>query len=178
METDSMRRIARNGTTPRKSIARESFLLDEDDDLSDDDSAILARSEGTSHGVRSFFDDEPAILESGKENLPMHLMRHPPTPPLTAERRPDQSPQVDGAFERGLPTPGLTPTSRIQNQPFARAAPSPAQPTEPPIELQPVKKPDALAPAHLPFILAYDSEVLAEQLTDRKSTRLNSSHWE
>lgn len=182
IETDSMKRIPRNGTLPRSSVPRESFLLDDDEDLSDmgdDDSAMVTRSDGTSHRVRSFFDDEPAIMDNDKDVLPTHPMRHPPTPPLTANRLNDPLPQVDTTvFERGLPTPGLTPTSRLNNQPFGQVAQPIVQSTEPAIELQELKKDKTPPPpAHLPFVLAYDSETLAQQFTIVEKDALDEIDW-
>ncbi|KAF2661837.1 ras GEF [Lophiostoma macrostomum CBS 122681] len=179
IETDSMKRIPRNGTVPRSSIPRESFLLDDDEDLSDmadDDSTMGTRSDGTSHGVRSFFDDEPAVVE---DTLPTHPMRHPPTPPLTGNRLNDSLPRVDTTvFERGLPTPGLTPTSRLNNQPFGHSSQPLTQPSEPAIELQELKKENTLSPpAHLPFVLAYDSEILAQQFTIVEKDALDEIDW-
>ncbi|ORY13269.1 ras guanine nucleotide exchange factor domain-containing protein [Clohesyomyces aquaticus] len=176
IETDSMKRIPRDGTLPRSSV-RESFLLDEDEDLSDmadDDSGMVARSDGTSHGVRSFFDDEPATIENEKDSLPMHPMRHPPTPPLTANRLNDSLNQVETTFQRGLPTPGYSPTSRMNNQPFGRTS----QPMEAAIELQELKKDSTPPPpAHLPFVLAYDSETLAQQFTIVEKDALDEIDW-
>ncbi|KAF2787081.1 ras GEF [Melanomma pulvis-pyrius CBS 109.77] len=175
IETDSMRRIPRNGTLPRSSYTRESFLLDDDEELSDDDNATMhSRSDGTSHGVRSFFDDEPATMENETDILPTHPMRHPPTPPLTANRLKDSLPQVDTTvFDRGLPTPGLTPTSRLNNQPFGNLTP-----IEPAIELQELKKDKTPPPpTHLPFVLAYDSETLAQQFTIVEKDALDEIDW-
>jgi hypothetical protein len=174
IETDSMRRIPRDGTLPQDSFARESFLLDDDEELSDDGSVMHSRSDRTSHGVRSFFDDEPAIIENEKGILPTHPMRHPPTPPLTADRFKESLPQVDTTmFDRGLPTPGLTPTSRLNNQPFGNLTP-----VEPAIELQELKKDKSPPPpAHLPFILAYDSETLAQQFTIIEKDALDEIDW-
>jgi hypothetical protein len=180
-ETESMKRIPRNGTLPQRSAApRESFLLDDDEDLSDDDnSAMVAPSEGTSHGVRSFFDDEPAIVETEDESLPMHPLRHLPTPPLTGNPLKNQPPQVDTTvFERGLPTPGLTPTSRLNNQPFGELSQPPIRSKDPAIELQPLQKADSPPPpAHLPFVLAYDSETLAQQFTIVEKDALDEIDW-
>jgi hypothetical protein len=173
IETDSMRRIPRHGTLPRDSFARESFLLDDDEELSDG-SVIHSRSDRTSHGVRSFFDDEPAIIESEKGILPTHPMRHPPTPPLTADRFKESLPHVDTTmFDRGLLTPGLTPTSRLNNHTFGNLTP-----VEPAIELQELKKEKSPPPpAHLPFILAYDSETLAQQFTIIEKDALDEIDW-
>jgi hypothetical protein len=182
IETDSLKRIPRGGTVPRSSVPRESFLLDDDEDLSDEcdgNSVMVTRSDGTSHGVRSFFDDEPAVLDSEKDALPMHPLRHPPTPPLTGNRLNRQSPKVNTTvFERGLPTPGLTPTSRLNNQPFGDPSQAFGQSAEPAIELQELKRNDTQrAPAHLPFVLAYDSETLAQQFTIVEKDALDEIDW-
>ncbi|KAF2739390.1 hypothetical protein EJ04DRAFT_572973 [Polyplosphaeria fusca] len=179
IETDSMKRIGFDGVVPGSPPPRESFLLDEDEDLSDDGSAMITHSDGTSHGVRSFFDDEPATIDSDKDALPTHPMRHPPTPPLTGNRLNHQLEHVDTTvFDRGLPTPGLTPTSRLNNQPFGHAS-QPSQQTQPAIELQELKKEKSTPPppAHLPFVLAYDSEVLAQQFTIIEKDALDEIDW-
>ncbi|KAF2688004.1 ras GEF [Lentithecium fluviatile CBS 122367] len=177
VKTDSMKRIPKDGTIPTSPPPRESFLLDDDEDLSDMDSAKGAGSDGTSHGVRSFFDDEPAVEDHEKDFLPTHPMRHPPTPPLTANRLNDPLPFVDTTvMDLGLPTPGLTPTSRLNNPSFGLSA----HPVEPAIELQELKKDEPKsesAPAHLPFILAYDSEMLAQQFTIVEKDALDEIDW-
>jgi hypothetical protein len=172
VETESMKRIPHGATLPVTSTPHESFLLDEDEDLSDMET-IGGRSDGTSHGVRSFFDDEPATVDYESDNLPTHPMRHPPTPPLTAHRLKDALPDHT-VFDRGLPTPGLSPTvSRPKHQPFAQLA----QLTESPLEKQgPNEKPSTSA-AHLPFVLAYDSEVLAQQFTVVEKDALDEIDW-
>jgi hypothetical protein len=177
VKTDSMKRIPKDGTVPRPPAPRESFLLDDDEDLSAPESAGSAGSDSTSHGVRSFFDDEPAVGDYEKDFLPTHPMRHPPTPPLTANRLNDPLPFVHTTvMDRGLPTPGLTPTSRLNNLSFGLSA----HPVEPAIELQELKKEEpasTAAPAHLPFILGYDSEMLAQQFTIVEKDALDEIDW-
>ncbi|KAF2640288.1 hypothetical protein P280DRAFT_32357 [Massarina eburnea CBS 473.64] len=169
IETESMKRIPRDGTLPAR---YESSLLS-DDSISDMGSSRGARSEGTSHGVRSFYEDEPAT-DTEKEFMPTHPMRHPPTPPLTAHRVNDPLPPVDTTvLDGGLPTPGLTPTSRLTNKPFGHTRP----PSEPAIELRNLKKNAISTPAHLPFILAYDSELLAQQFTIVEKDALDEIDW-
>ncbi|OCL04784.1 ras GEF [Glonium stellatum] len=177
VETDSMKRIPKGATMPRSPGPRESFLLDEDQnlsDMSDDDSVMVTKSDDTSQGVRSFFDDEPATMENENDILP-HPMRHPPTPPLTADRFNKPIQQIDIVqFQKGLPTPGLTPTSKLTGQPFSHSVP----PVEPPIELKDLKKDiPTQPPSHLPFILAYDSETLAQQLTIIEKDALDEIDW-
>ncbi|KAL6707824.1 Guanine nucleotide exchange factor lte1 [Coniothyrium glycines] len=171
VETESMKRIPTGATVPvPSSVVRESFLLDEDEDLSDDTSTMGARSDRMSHGVRSFFDDQPPTPE---EDLPTHPLRHPPTPPLTANHL--RSPVHDSTtFERGLPTPGLTPT-------VSRANPQARTTSNPVLEPMTVHSPslEALRTSntHLPFILAYDSEVLAQQFTIVEKDALDEIDW-
>ncbi|KAF2200565.1 hypothetical protein GQ43DRAFT_456349 [Delitschia confertaspora ATCC 74209] len=174
VETESMKRIPRGATLPRTSAPRESFLLDEDEDFSDGNSALTARSASTSHGVRSFFDDEPAVLDSDKDGLSMHPMRHPPTPPLTAKSLNDLPAPIDTTLlQRGLPTPGLTPTARFITQPFGQTS----QPLETSIELHELRKEMSRSSSHMPFILAYDSETLAQQLTIVEKDALEEIDW-
>jgi len=177
VKTDSMKRIPKDSTIPRSPVARESFLLDDDEDLSDLESARSAGSDSTNRGVRSFYDDEPVVGDHEKDFLPTHPMRHPPTPPLTANRLNDPLPFVESTVtDRGLPTPGLTPTSRLNNPSFGLSA----HPVEPAIELQELKKEDPAstpAPPHLPFILAYDSEMLAQQFTIVEKDALDEIDW-
>jgi hypothetical protein len=174
VETDSMKRIPPGGTLPMTSYPRESFLLDEDEDLSDMGSADEAKSGHTSHGVRSFFDDEQVTPDADTENLPTHLMRHPPTPPLTGNRLNDALPSST-EFDRGLPTPGLTPTvSRANPQPSTEPGHLGASPDDlgrPQQDASPTRA------AHLPFILAYDSEVLAQQFTIVEKDALDEIDW-
>jgi hypothetical protein len=172
VETESMRRIPTGATRPLSSVARQSFLLDEDEDLSDLET-IGGRSDGTSHGVRSFFDDEPATVDRESKDLPTHPMRHPPTPPLTANRLKDSmsNPPI---FDRSLPTPVLTPTvSRLNNQTLGSAINLSDSPIESPDQQTRLTTPAA----HLPFILAYDSEVLAQQFTVVEKDALDEIDW-
>ncbi|KAI8938982.1 hypothetical protein NX059_004826 [Plenodomus lindquistii] len=171
VETDSMKRIRPGGTRPvSSSIARESFLLDEDEDLSDLSSTRTgAKSDQNSQGVRSFFDDEPT--PAGLSSQPIHLMRHPTTPPVTTDQLEDPV-HNSTVFDKGLPTPGLTPTtSRLGHQAFTQSADSPLGPHG--FHPQPSNKPTA----HLPFVLAYDSEVLAQQFTIIEKDALDEIDW-
>ncbi|CAN9411147.1 unnamed protein product [Alternaria sp. RS040] len=174
VETDSMKRIPPGGTLPMTSYPRESFLLDEDEDLSEIGSGDGAKSGRDSHGVRSFFDDEPTTPEADPDNLPTHPMRHPPTPPLTGNRLNDAVPSPT-IFERGLPTPGLTPTVSRANP---QSAPQPGPLADSPADLEgPQQDAFPTRTAHLPFVLAYDSEILAQQLTIVEKDALDEIDW-
>lgn len=170
VETDSMKRIRPGGTRPTSSIARQSFLLDEDEDLSDLGSTTTgARSDHNSQGVRSFFDDEPTPADF--DGQPRHPMRHPITPPVTTDpmNDPMHNPTI---FDKGLPTPGLTPTtSRLGHPGLTQSVDSPF--ALPGFQPEPSNTPAA----HLPFILAYDSEVLAQQFTIVEKDALDEIDW-
>ncbi|KAF1979527.1 ras GEF [Bimuria novae-zelandiae CBS 107.79] len=173
VKTDSMKRIPRDATMPRSSVARESFLLDDDEDLSDLEQVRRTMSDD-SHGVRSFFDDETPGEEASKEFSPVHPLRHPPTPPLTANRLDDPLPPVDTTvFEKGLPTPGLMPTSRLNAQSFD-VLDKAKEPVHQPSEKQ---ESVSIEPPHLPFIFAYDSETLAQQFTIIEKDALDEIDW-
>jgi len=171
VRTDSMNRIPAGATQPNGSRPRESFLLDEDEDLSDMET-IGGRSDGTSHGVRSFFDEEPATVERGSQDIQPHPMRHPPTPPLTAHRSNNMLPSPT-VFERGLPTPGLSPTVSRPNHGYGSPIHKVDSPTEP--YSQPEKS--TTRATHMPFVLAYDSEVLAQQFTVVEKDALDEIDW-
>ncbi|KAF1939584.1 ras GEF [Clathrospora elynae] len=174
IETDSMRQIPMGGTLPLSSVPRQSFLLEDDEDLSDMESTSDTRSDRTSHRVRSFFDDEPASPEVESDALPTHPMRHPPTPPLTANRLYDPRPNSK-SFERRPPTPGLTPTVSRVNQP---AITQPSYLGDSPIEPQDSQHHvTQTQTAHLPFVLAYDSEILAQQFTIVEKDALDEIDW-
>ncbi|KAB2574082.1 Guanine nucleotide exchange factor LTE1 [Lasiodiplodia theobromae] len=210
-ETESMRRIPRGSTFPRSPKSpkspnsvktHQSFLLDpeeEFDDISSDISTSVPNdSRRESHGVRSFFDDQPADLEFGDELVPRPL-RHPPTPPTNDNVLDRTIPNnMDSTvFHRGLPTPGLTPplhglqTAPISQNGFQQAQDFQAshRVNKSESHIEPTKM-NGMAGAnrprnrsipererHLPFVLAFDSETLAEQFTIVEKDALDEIDW-
>ncbi|KAF2455233.1 hypothetical protein BDY21DRAFT_350215 [Lineolata rhizophorae] len=177
-ETESMKRIPKGSTMP-KSPMNGSFLLEEDRDLSDLSSdlssEVLDDSETASHGVRSFFDDEPANVDDQHEVF-THPLRHPPTPPLTAKTRTHPSPKSPaGNVHEGQSAPDLITKQRDG----AQARPPQKQVTSPGISEHrpPVQKDTSRPSAHLPFVLAYDSETLAQQFTIIEKDALEEIDW-
>jgi RasGEF domain len=176
VETDSMRRIPRGETMPRSPTMHESFLLDDNQDLSD--VSNVDHSDTGSQGVRSFFDDE-AIEDEPNTEIFTHPLRHPDTPP--AQMLPVMNTLQNGSttFNQGLPTPGLTPTAKTP----APTAPSPTPDSRPAASAPEIPRwakptPGATpAGAHLPFILAYDAETLAQQFTVIEKDALDEIDW-
>lgn len=179
-ETESLKRIPRGDTLPRSPTMHSSFLLDEDQSSVDSNELVAAsEAETTSQGVRSFFDDE-AIDDDGPDTeIFTHPLRHPDTPPVktpVALNSANLNPTT--TFNQGLPTPGLTPTTKLPVTPSPLTRQSP--PVPPPKHQ---KKPSeatqstARPTAHLPFILAYDCTALAQQLTIIEKDALDEIDW-
>jgi hypothetical protein len=175
VETDSMRRIPQGGTLPmpRSPTMHESFLLDDtQEDISDDRNDAYESSDVESQGVRSFFDDE-AFDDSIQDNF-LHPLRHPDTPPVVPQARKTTPPMANSTtFNQGLPTPGLTPTAKLHFQ-----GGSPTTPVNHGKDTRREKPSEVTHPAaHLPFILAFDAEILAQQFTIIEKDALDEIDW-
>lgn len=178
-ETDSMKRIPKGSTVPRSPTTHESFLLDEDQDLSDlssdvSDEVAIDSDNTDPEGVRSFYDDE--LPEPNVGGMLSHPLRHPPTPPVTKDdavyraRTPQQLTQIHPGLP---PTPGtlgsghhLRPTRTNQTDEGM-----------PPVPNERSRVPVARGGAHLPYILAYDAELLAQQFTVIEKDALDEIDW-
>jgi hypothetical protein len=177
-KTQSIEGIKLGETAP--SVAEDQSFLDDDSDLSSEMSADALDDE-----VSEFGD---AILPRVK--LPAHPLgspapapkRNPPSPPMTLvqalEMSPPQFVHVPELHEDqvwGLkplpPTPETTPTA-----PYAQAAAQTSNDA-----LRQVPKAESIDSnkysAHLPFILAFDSEILAQQFTLIEKDALNEIDW-
>ncbi|KAK7614711.1 hypothetical protein JOL62DRAFT_232081 [Phyllosticta paracitricarpa] len=189
VETDSIRQIPRGATMPRSpqspqspamsSKAHRSLLAnyeDEFDDISSDISTNRPDSRPESHGVRSFYEDQPADL-GPHDNI--SRVRFPPTPPKDNAGDDFGHNSIDFAtFIKGLPTPGFTPPFRsghahAQAHSEARNNPRFSFVQEPQIR----QEPERSRPKHIPFILAYDSATLAEQFTVIEKDALDEIDW-
>jgi hypothetical protein len=166
-----MNRIHPGETIPRQPIRIEpitSFLLDDDPHDHSDDSGALGRTAGDgafSPGVMSFFDD------ADEERTFRHPLRQPDTPPARDVQSTKPLPPDPTTFNQGLPTPGLSPTGKADRF----RTPSPPHVAN---EKQlPTPSHTPPAPPHLPFILAYDAEVLAQQFTIVEKDALDELDW-
>ena len=210
-KTDSLQRIPQGGTMlspvqpsskkgPQVPTERSRGSSHTSSDLSTD---IDSSSDGASRRVRSFYEDEPVQLdrERNSDILP-HPLRLPPTPPSTADRLAVRPPTHERTvFQRGLPTPGLTPilSPTISSTWPLTSAPQGPRPKTTDVQTvadsvdivggkhDKVKHAQATAkvaevpagyPAkHLPFILAHDPEILAEQFTIIEKDALDEIDW-
>jgi hypothetical protein len=162
-------------TAARTDTSQGSFLLDDNESLSDI-STEIAESGDESLGVRSFFfDDTPA------DELPGTSFRAPPTPPSTVAPTTNPSSTTEASPIGNVPAripekrtlkeaasaPRLTPAARKELQ-F----------NEEPSELRRTRtSPARQAVAHLPFVLAFESDVIAEQLTIIEKDALDEVEW-
>ncbi|KAL3428194.1 RasGEF domain-containing protein [Phlyctema vagabunda] len=188
-KTDSMGRIPVDSTNP----GDEDSLLDSDidDDQSDLSSEmsleVISRAEFTAHNPDESSDFPP--LGPGtviKEMpLPSHPLRHPPSPPMTlvqALRLSPDAANVTQARDAQLhyqprsplpPTPEITPT--LSNGVFGDRGASPTSPS--PLNVNEVIEASRKTSMHLPFILAFDSQILAQQFTLIEKDALNEIDW-
>ncbi|TLD18335.1 ras GEF [Venturia nashicola] len=182
VETDSLRRIPQGGTLPRprSPTMHKSFLLDDTQEFSENYGTYM-QSDTDSQGVESFFDDE--IIEGGPDtSMFSHPLRHPETPPISRKLStpPQQAPTT--TFNEGLPTPGVTPTTKFPLQPPDTAPRSPVSPARRHLRRpsEPIPKKAyqmAHSSVHLPFILGFDAEVIAQQFTIIEKDALDEIDW-
>jgi len=179
-ETDSIRKIAGTSTFAQRSPTTDSFLLDEDENLSDLSSEIsmevIDREETTDRYYKPALQFSPDSLVSGTGML-SHPLRHPPSPPMTMENAlSPKSHQSHMPFQYRLPTPNPSPTSRTRQHnmylPQSKLGPDPS--------LGHVYETTVRAPGvseHQPFIIGYESEALAQQFTIIEEDALSEIDW-
>lgn len=177
-KTDSIERILPGETQP---ISRDhqSFLEDEsyaNSDISSEISTQAATPAQTSD----------SLLRT-RRKLPLHplgepitdSMLHPISPPLSTPRQP-KSPTFQSAeamyANRPLPpTPDGTPTAQYtQTLPGSQALPGVLEMPRSAPHPEPGAKKYSV---HLPFILAFDSDILAQQFTLIEKDALNEIDW-
>ena len=164
-ETESMKRIEQGSAMPDSQD--HSFLLDEEDRLSDLSSElsidVIDYSEIQPRAISPLIAP-PGTAVSGIQ-IPSHPLTHPPTPPLTGHL---ESHKVEHRPHHQFPlTPDPSPT--ISQRPNALAkqlgpAPEPAAQITPNV-------------GHIAFIMAYDSELLAQQFTLVEKAALSEVDW-
>ncbi|KAL2184904.1 hypothetical protein L209DRAFT_744182 [Thermothelomyces heterothallicus CBS 203.75] len=206
-KTDSLDLVQEGDTAPtaeRKRCSVEHSFLDVD---SDSESVISSELSGESLILQDAGDGgvSPNAMGVAMSTLPAHPLaegppsaRTPPSPPPTRTQAPRSSPEDSHAptlhdrqvWEKPLPpTPDATPTATAP--PDLQSPFSPRDPTgtrealrnAPTLDMpDPVAEPRR-GPAHnkytvhLPFILAFDSDVLAQQFTLVEKDALNEIDW-
>ncbi|KAK6435741.1 Guanine nucleotide exchange factor lte1 [Oleoguttula sp. CCFEE 5521] len=170
-ESELYKVVSQSSAGAKSGTPQGSFLLDDDESLSEV-STELDEDEEENLAVRSFFFDDTGDAE--EDPLPLTNFHSLPTPPDTAD------------------APGASDWREIQTRDHVRqlkpAASAPKvmqnstlKPHQPPRRPPAIQIPPAEVkpkPAHLPFILAFDSQVLATQLTLLEKLFLDELSWQ
>nr|POE48121.1 guanine nucleotide exchange factor lte1 [Quercus suber] len=160
----SLRR--RSGRPPRSASTLHSFLLDDNESLSDISTEIGGPTEDDDYGVHTFYFDD-TVREN--DELAHRPYRPPPTPPTSA---PPGSHSSD-EFARQAMTPSSE--SRFEEVPdtISTAGETGRCKGANPHSSIPMQ---ALT-SHMPFILAFESEVIAEQFSIIEKDALDEVDW-
>ena len=177
-ETASIKDIPKGSTMPmtERSPTAHSFLLDADENLSDLSSElsvdIINHSDVVARNPSPLLA-APGTALSGLE-MPTHPLAHPPSPSFTLNRLATLQNVNPMTFQKPPLTPDPSPT-QTQN-PFSKAIDHPTSAKE---EQDSAKPPSIIAASsgHLPWILAYDSELVAEQMTLVEKAALSEIDW-
>ena len=158
---DSIARRLRKGSLA-PTATTDSFLLDEGDEFLSDVSSELSMD---TIDAEAKSEEWVRSIQSPDENMVMGNHQHPPSPPMTAEiaysmgLQPNKIPQ-----QRKPPTPDPSPIAR-----YMEPDPSVSADMLPPPS-------SALAP-HMPFVLGFDSHILARQFTILEKEALREIDW-
>ena len=185
-ETESMKRIPLGHMRPSHESVDHSFLDSDSEDRSDLSSElsmeVISRTEFTEHDSASSQTFPPirpgtVIKEMA---LPSHPLRHPPSPPMTLVQALQLSPKKreDDRQEPQKqlpPTPEVTPTAAQATGGFGGERG--ASPSMDPLRSHRISEPSRKTSVHLPFTLAFDSQILAQQFTLIEKDALNEIDW-
>lgn len=155
----------------------DSFLLDEDEFLSDLSSEFSDDSDEPNEALEEAYGSSARFMRGGV--LPPNVgyaQGYLPSPPMTTENAMAiTSETIRNQEQRKPPTPEPSPVSRITDPGKSR---SPGEVDE--SVLQPFANTVHQFPPrrHIPFILAYDAAILAQQLTIIERDGLNEINWQ
>lgn len=155
----------------------DSFLLDEDEFLSDLSSELSDDSEALNEALEEAYGSSARQLHDGM--LPPNVgyaQGYLPSPPMTTENAMAITSETNRIQEqRKPPTPEPSPVSRITDPGKSRSPGevdgSVLQPFANTVHQFPPRR-------HIPFILAYDAAILAQQLTIIERDGLNEINWQ
>ena len=162
-ETNSLRRLKYGSTAP--TATTDSFLLDENDEFLSDLSSELSMDTIEGEQVT---EQWPEGSRGEKEDMVLIGQQHPPSPPMTMENALAISSQAHHVHDqRKPPTPDPSPVSQDIDSRILQGKST--APKSLGLGLQ--------RPRHLCFIMAYDSEVLAQQFAIIEKDALKEVDW-
>ncbi|CRG92630.1 Guanine nucleotide exchange factor LTE1 [Talaromyces islandicus] len=116
-------------------------------------------------------------LPSASLDVLSHPLAHPPSPPITIPQTtsipPYPKPETPVVSQTPL-TPGPSPTRKVEPTPKAPAS-SEKNNVHPSVTVPRIQVPQATN--HIPFVLAYNSQVLAQQFTVVEKSALDEVDW-
>ena len=147
----------------------DSFLLDEDEFLSDLSSELSEeendRDDGTYGSSAQLLQDRAATPTPGY-----------PSPPMTSENAYKITSQTQQfQDQRKPPTPEPSPVSRKNETSKTNTPDTPKTPIAQPL---PTMTQNFMTRRHIPFILSFESSVLAEQFTIVEKDAVNEINWQ
>lgn len=176
-DTDSQRRRRYRSSVP---TTTDSFLLDEDEFLSDLSSEISLDTIDREDPIDGGFASSSELLQHDLQPPNTgHIgasSAHPPTPPMTKETAIAIASQTNRIQDqRKPPTPGPSPDNKYVEPAKGYMPDVPKVITPQPSTLPLQKYP---AHRHLPFVLTYDAAVISEQFTIIEKDALNEINWQ
>lgn len=185
--TEMLEKTEGSGRIPQGSILSHrplstrdgSFLLDDDDNLSDLSSELSVEVDVDDHldvkaHLTSPVAGAPSIAIPGHE-LPLHPLAHPPSPAFSFHHAVTSVPAIDPmSYQQKplTPLPSPTPGEMVSSSQVPLS------------QILPGRKSAAVASAtvttsagHIPFVLACESEILAQQLTLVEKAALSEIEW-
>lgn len=154
----------------------DSFLLDEDEFLSDLSSEISFDEDDHNALYEEEYGSSQQLVQDGvRTPRPRYPSGELPSPPIASGNAYNDVSQAN-VFngQHKPPTPEPSPVSR-SDEPTKSSTPASSKvPTADPL---PTLKHNFLTRRHIPFILSFDSEILAQQFTMIEKDALNEINW-
>lgn len=180
-ETESIRRIPRGETVPGSSVLEAGQDTPKRRSALSSDIDVIDSYEATDGRLSS----DTRSLSASTVDIPPHPLAHPPSPPMTIQHPGSfgsgVSPLDTVLFQAKPLTPDTSPRRQVGEPPSARqrnvrqfssnvlADSEGKRPAQGP--------PNEHSPDHVPFILACESQVLAQQLTLVEMAALSEVDW-
>lgn len=176
-DTESQRRIRYRSSIP---TTTDSFLLDEDEFLSDLSSEMSMEMVDHGEAGDNLFGSAAPIPRDATTPLNSgHIAgssAYPPTPPMTKENASALKSHADRIQEqRKPPTPNPSPVNKFIEPAVGFTTEAPQASTSQ-LLISPLTK--LSTHRHLPFVMIFDSSVIAEQLTIIEKDALNEINWQ
>lgn len=152
----------------------DSFLLDEDEFLSDLSSDISGEDDERDDGP--YGSSAQLLQDRATTPTPRYTSGQLPSPPMTTENAAKIASHAQHfADQRKPPTPEPSPVNRIGNLPKTQTPDTLKTLVEQPL---PTMTRNFMTRRHIPFVLSYDSKVLTEQFTIIEKDALNEINWQ